>query len=277
MVSDNANGYLNLLSARMLMFRFLIPAFAALISGTAFAQTSGHVAEVREAQRAAYAMRDSTNGCPVVGSDMFGWPGNMIRKCVYDEGTKPNQLTGLVYLLNVKPEAIAQWIETACAEQMPEVGSCFRTVLVCGKKNSGMMFAISGNVMENMNPTTWKNYFFRNGMTVSIGGEKNGSTTQVPLERQEALALMPNAEISAIPSGMTRFWRTLPSEFAARYPNEGVPSALNSTAARDKWLDVARSEFLGALTRRRNRLLEAWMAAHIRTLSKGKCSEDDDS
>jgi hypothetical protein len=139
-----------------------------------------------------------------------------------------------------------------------------------------MMFPISGNMMENMESGPWENYFFRNGMTVTIGGEKNGSTTQVSIERQEALAQMADAEISAIPSGVTRFWRTLPRQFAARYANEGVPSVLKSKSARQKWLDLARSEFLAALNRPSNRLLEAWIAAHIKTLSKEKCPGDDD-
>jgi hypothetical protein len=113
-------------------------------------------------------------------------------------------------------------------------------------------------------------------MTVSIGGEVNGSATQVTLDRQEALAQMEDSAITAIPSGITRFWRTLPRQFAARYPSEGVPAVLNSATARQKWLDIVRSEFLAALTSSSNRLLEAWITAHIKTLSKGKCPRDDD-
>jgi hypothetical protein len=148
----------------------------------------------------------------------LGWPGAKVRKCIY----KPSGsgLTGLVYLLDVPAEVIARWIETTCASNMPNAPSCFHTILTCGKLNSGMMLAVSGNVMENMDGRTWKNSFFRSGMTVSIGGEANGSTNEVSLERQEALARMPDKEITSIPSGMTRFWRTLPKDFASRYPDE---------------------------------------------------------
>jgi hypothetical protein len=136
--------------------------------------------------------------------------------------------------------------------------------------------AVSGNVMENMAPKTWKNYFFRNGMTVKIDGETNGSTAQIPIDRQEALAMSPYKAIISIPSGVTRFWRTLPRQFAARFPDVGAPSSLASPTARQKWLDVVKSEFLDALDRPENRLLDAWVSAHSRTIGKGDCPGDGD-
>src|ERR1043166_5566230 len=250
---------------------------AALFAGfPALAQTSEHVTAVRTAQRAAYAISDASNDCPIIGADMFGWPGSRIRKCIYDEGPRKRRLTGLVYLLDVSSEAIARWIETACANQLADASAGFATILKCGKLNSGMMFAVSGNVMENMDPATWKNYFFRNGMTVSFGGGENGLTKQVPLERQEALARMEDASIRSIPSGVTRFWRTLPRQFAARFPDAQAPTVLNSAAARQKWLDIAKAEFLAAIDNPTNRLLEAWVAAHPETLRRGRCPEDRD-
>ena len=261
-----------------------------LISATAFlprawtqsgaagasAPRSDHVAEVRKAQKAAYAISDATNGCPVIGTDMFGWPGNIIRHCVYKKGPQGHQLEAVVYLLDVKPEVIARWIESSCANQLPNVSSCFSTVLSCGKDNSGMMFPISGNMMENMENSPWKNYFFRNGMTVSIGGEQNGSTAQISLERQEAVALMPNSAVTSIPTGLTRFWRTRPAQFAKQFPTVAVPPSLNSPKARGEWLDIAHSEFLAALSNPNNRLLEAWVAAHPKTLSAGRCPGDNE-
>jgi hypothetical protein len=253
-----------------------MPVLFAAFAAAGQTPTPAHVAAVKTAQGAAYAITDATNGCPVVGTDMFGWPGGSIRKCIYKEGPASKPLTGLAYLLEVKPETIAAWIETSCAQLLPGTPGCFNTVLTCGRNNSGMMFAISGNILENMNPTTWKNYFFRNGMTVAIGGEKNGTTKQVPLTRQEDLATMPDTKIDSIPSGLTRYWRTLPKQFATRFPKEGAPTSLNSAQARQKWLDIARAEFLAALKSPTNRLLEAWMAAHPVTLAAGKCPEDKD-
>jgi len=48
----------------------------------------------------------------------------------------------------------------------------------------GMMFPISGNLMENKDSEPWKNYFFRNGMTVAIAEQGIGTRAQVPIERQ---------------------------------------------------------------------------------------------
>lgn len=261
---------------------FGLPGFAVavLAAGSAAteagAQTAAHVAAVKTAQTLAYAISDATNGCPLVGADMFGWPGPLVRKCIYAEGPNNKRLPGLVYLLDVKPGTIAQWIETACAKQLPNVPACFATVLKCGRSNSGMMFAVSGNVLENMNPTTWKNYFFRNGMTVSMTGQPNGTANAISLERQEELAQAPDSSIQTIPSGLTRYWRTLPKQFAARFPDAGAPVAVNTPALRQKWLDLARAEFLAALTSPTNRLLEAWVAAHPVKLSAGKCPADTD-
>lgn len=234
-----------------------------------------HIAEVRQAQKAAYAISDASNGCPIVGSDMLGWPGNLVRHCIYTEGPANNRRTGVVYLLDVQPDVIAQWIETGCQQQMAGVSSCFATVLKCGKENSGLLFPISGNMMENMDSSPWKNYFFRNGMTVDIDNKPNATTDQIPIGRQEELAHLPNSAVTSIPSGLLRFWRTLPRQFAKRYPNEGVIPNVDSRAAQQKWLDVARAEFLTALKSPTNRLLAAWIAAHPETLRAGECPGDN--
>lgn len=234
-----------------------------------------HIAEVRQAQKAAYAISDASNGCPIVGSDMLGWPGNLVRHCIYTEGPANDRRTGVVYLLDVRPAVIAQWIETSCQKQMAGVSTCFATVLKCGKENSGLMFPISGNMMENMNFSPWKNYFFRNGMTVEIDHEPNATTNQIPIARQEALAHLPNSAVTSIPSGLLRLWRTLPRQFAKRYPNAGVVPNVDSRAAQQKWLDVARTEFMTALKSPTNRLLAAWIAAHPETLRAGECPDDN--
>jgi hypothetical protein len=237
--------------------------------------TSEHVAEVRQAQKAEYAITDASNGCPVVGSNMLGWPGKLVRHCIYTEGPANDRRTGVVYLLDVRPNIIARWIETSCRKQLPGVSSCFATVLKCGEENSGYMFPISGNMMENMNYSPWKNYFFRNGMTVEIDQQPNATPNQIPIARQEVLAHMPDSAVTSIPSGLLRFWRTLPRQFAERYPNDGVIPNVDSRAARQEWLDVARTEFLAALRHPTNRLLSAWIAAHPETLRAGECPSDN--
>lgn len=236
--------------------------------------TPEHIAAVQNAQKAAYAISHASNGCPAVGADMLGWPGNLVHRCVYTEGAADDRRTGVVYLLEVEPDVITQWIEASCKKQLPDVSGCFDTVLKCGKENSGLMFPISGNMMENMNYSPWKNYFFRNGMTVEIDNVPNATTEQIPIDRQDALSRMPDSAVTRIPSGLLRFWRTLPSQFAQRYPNVGVMPVLDSQAAQQKWLDVARTEFLNALKSPTNRLLEAWVAAHPKTLGSGECPGD---
>ena len=47
---------------------------SALLPARTVAQTAQHVTAVAHAQKSAYAVSDSTNGCPFVQSDMFGWP-----------------------------------------------------------------------------------------------------------------------------------------------------------------------------------------------------------
>ena len=241
---------------------------------SAVATHDANVAAVVKAQKAAYALTEATNGCPAPAMDILGWPAAVVRECVYSKGPKANRLTGYVLLVDVKSETIATWIETACSMVLPSAGKCFQNVLDCGLRNSGMMFPLSGNMLEDMGNKPWENFFFRNGMTVAIGGQSNGTTEQVHLDRQKELALMPDTEITRIPSGVTRFWRTTPGQFAARFPSEAIPRSLTTPQDRQKWLNIARSEFLAALERPNNRLLEAWIAAHPQTLAAGTCPND---
>jgi hypothetical protein len=242
----------------------------------AFAQgpSAEHVAAVVQAQKSAYAITDATNNCPPATTDILGWPASLLRECIFSEGPSGDRLTGYVILIDVKPETIATWIETACAQVLPGVSKCFRRVLNCGQGNSGMMFPVSGNMMENMDDEPWKNWFFRNGMTVSMPGQQNNRHEQVPLARQKELALLPNTEIAGIPSGITRFWRTRPAQFAKRFPNEDIPHTVTTPQDRQKWLNITQSEFLSALTKPNNRLLEAWVAARrVRLTNSNKCPD----
>lgn len=236
-------------------------------AATAQSPSPAHITAVTEAQTSAYAIGNATNGCPFVTTDILGWPSSMVRECIYKGGT----LEGYVLLLDVKPEIIAQWIETSCAQILPNSGQCFKQVLHCGRINSGMMFPVSGNIMEDMGGGPWTNWFFRNGMTVRMPNQPNNTGQQIQLDRQKELAHMADSEIVRIPSGMTRFWRTRPAQFAARFPNEETPQSLTTAEDRQRWLDIARTEFLAALTKPNNRLLEAWVAANKTSLAAGNC------
>ena len=227
-----------------------------------------HVAMVVKAQKGAYAVSRAINKCPPPDKDVQGWPAGSLQDCIF-KGDKPKNgdaLIGRVVLLKLAPESVARWIETACSAQLPGVKGCFEAVLVCGKYNSGMMFPVSGNMMENMKGP-WTNWFFRNGMVVRFKDQPNDSPDQISLVRQEELIFAPPEAIERIPTGLTRLWRTLPAQFAAKYPKSGAPSSLDTPAARQKWLETAKAEFSAASTNGTNRLLEAWIAAHPKTIT----------
>jgi len=228
-----------------------------LFGPSAQAQTQSHVDDVKKAQKSNYAIEDSTNNCPASDADLFGWPAHLLRDCEY----KQDGLPGTVYVLAIEPERIAQWIETSCAKRMPGENGCFRVVLQCGRLNSGMMFPVSGNVIENN-----QNIFFRNGMTVYMQGFENWSTSKMDHDVQLKAAKKESSAIERIPSGLARFWRTLPRHVAGFYPDSGAPEAVKEDDQREAWLEVVRKEILSALNQPENRLLDAYMAAHPKTL-----------
>jgi hypothetical protein len=239
-----------------------------------FAQSPEHVAKVEKAQKAAYAVTESTNHCPLVDTDFFEWPKQFVRVCEY---AMPDTALGhprkaLAYLLDIKPETIATWIETACTKLARIEAACFDKVLNAGKMNSGYMFAVSGNIIEDMNkPGVFKNFFFRNGVTTSFKRGINGSGADLSIDEQRTLALLPNDTAISIPSGMTRLWRTTPDQFHNRFPDLGPRIVLNTSSGRQQWLNMARTEMLSALSSKDNRLLEAWLCANTQNLSLSSC------
>ena len=277
-VLDHANiiNRRNNMKASLLLITLTLILISTQSMSFAQSPTASHIAAVVQAQKSAYAIRDAPNGCQTPAADILGWPKSLLRECAYVVGPQGQQRTAYVILVNVSAETIATWIETACAEVLPNVGTCFQRVLNCGQVNSGMMFPISGNLMEDMGGGPWRNWFFRNGMTVRMPNQPNGTESQISMDRQRELALMADANIASIPSGLTRFWRTKPAQFAARFPGEGVPVNVTNSEKRQKWLNIARTEFLSALTKPNNRLLEAWVAAHKVTLAANNCPDDTD-
>ncbi|UCI19918.1 glucosaminidase domain-containing protein [Mesorhizobium sp. B2-1-8] len=234
-----------------------------------------HLAAVKKAQLASYAITQATNDCPSPAADMFGWPAKKLKACDYKVGPKASPRTAHVVLLDVPPEQTVAWIETACSKQLQGLSGCFDVLVKCAQNNSGMMIPVSGNMMEDMDGVHWKNYFFRNGMTVTFETQGNGGTDQIDSAKQNDLTTMPDSAIKSIPSGVTRFWRTKSQQFAKQFPNQGAPANLKSPAERQQWLDTAKQELLNALSNPENRLLTAWVGAHPKTLAKGVCPEDN--
>ena len=250
----------------------LLPFVAMFATPVVVAQSAEHVAAVKDALRAAYAISESDNGCPNATDDLFGWPKERLRRCDYAmrDKTLGHPRKAVVWLLEVTPETIARWIESACTKVQPALAHCFDRVLRSGRDNSGYMFAVTGNVIEDMEEKgAFKNYFFRNGMTVSVSQGVNGRGQELSIDAQAALAMTADEKILSIPSGKTRFWGTLPREFAARFPDAHAPNAVVTREQRLIWLELVRNEILTAVESSSNRLLEAWLCSNLRLLGHG--------
>jgi hypothetical protein len=247
-----------------------------LIAANAGGQTAEHVAAVKTAYRAGYAITQSVNGCPRSTSNLFGWPQERLRYCEYAvrDTALGHDRKAVVWLLDVEPERVAQWIENACTKILPTDAPCFDIVLKSGRNNSGYMFPVTGNVVEDMKTKgVFKNYFFRNGMTASVKPGVNDGSEELSLDAQLTLAMIVDEGILNVPSGRTRFWSTLPKEFASRFPTAGAPSAVVTKEQRTKWLAIVRQEMLSAGDSSSNRLLEAWLCSNLQVLgSNFRCS-----
>jgi hypothetical protein len=62
------------------------------------------------------------------------------------------------------------------------------------------MFPIAGNPIEGLDDRPgFENYVFRNGITISVRTGLNGSSEELYLDTQRALAIAPNARICPRP------------------------------------------------------------------------------
>jgi hypothetical protein len=265
-----------------LRFTSISVSFVLLLTATkAVGQTAEHVTAVKAAYRAAYAITQSVNRCPAATANLFGWPKERLRYCEYvvRDTALGHDRKAVTWLLDVQPERVAQWIENVCTKVLPANATCFGIVLRSGRNNSGYMFAISGNVVEDMKiKGVFKNYFFRNGMTASVKRGVNDEGEELSLDAQISLAMTADEGILSIPSGRTRFWSTLPNEFASRFPTAGAPSDVATKERRTKWLSLVRQEMLNAVDSSSNRLLEAWLCSNLQVLGRNfRCSAPQSS
>lgn len=251
------------------MYNRISVGFACVLASTGtMAQTPQQIDAVAAVLRSSYVITNAVNACPVTNKALLGWAENMLRYCEYKEGG----LSGAVYLLDVKPNKIASWIRTSCQKFMKSDKDCFRVTLACAKWNSGLIFPVSGNVIENS-----KNYFFRHGMTANIDKQGNATAAAIDMDLQRKQAVAPDDRITRIKTGLTRYWRTLPSHYFDR--NGIAPFDVCVVDGRRRWLNIAHSELRHAMNAPQNRLLEAWMHARKDELAKlsGKAAigEDD--
>lgn len=231
------------------------------------AQTPDHVAAVKAAQEKSPARAGS---CAAVGEDFLGWPADVVQRCDYKVG----ETQGVVYLLDVKPETLALWIETSCEKLMSGVAACFDRILRCSAERYGASFPIAGNLIAETGGAA-QNMFYRNG--VAIGAGQNGAAAAVPAEEQEKLARTPEAAgTTMLSGGAVAMWHTMPHQFAVKAIDLGVPAEMNTPDRRQKWLEIVRAEMLAALKQKENRFLAGWMTAHPIVLRAGECPDDRD-
>ncbi|MGE5368691.1 MAG: hypothetical protein ACM3PD_03725, partial [Chloroflexota bacterium] len=112
-------------------------AVAALVAAcqSAAAQTPEHVAAVKAAFDKS-PVRAGT--CAPVSEDFDGWPAALVQRCDYPGG--------VAYILDVKPETMAKWIETGCEAHESGVAACFDRMLKCAVEKSNATFVIGGNL-----------------------------------------------------------------------------------------------------------------------------------
>lgn len=227
------------------------------------AQTAEHVATVTAAMDKSLARAGS---CAPVSEDFMGWPAALVLRCDYPQG--------VAYLLDVKPQTLAKWIETGCNAHQSGVAACFDRMVKCAVEKSNATFVIGGNLAaERKGAVT--NMFFRNGVVIAAPG--NGKGDAVPVAEQEKLAKTPEAAIEGMPGGAgVAFWHTMPFQFAIKAIDLGVPAEMNTLDRRQKWLEIIRAEMLAALKSDGNRFLSGWMTAHPITLRTGECADDRD-
>ncbi len=231
------------------------------------AQSAEHVA-------AAKAILDKspvrTGACAPVAEDFMGWPAALVQRCAYKQGA----LEGVAYVLDVKPETFAKWLETGCNAHMSGVAACFNRMGRCAVEKSHAAFVIGGNlVAERKGVVT--NMFYRNG--VVIAAPQNGKTESVPAAEQEKLARTPETAVEAMQGGgAVAFWHTMPYQFAVKAIELGVPAEMNTPERRQQWLETVRAEMLATLKTDGSRLLSGWMTAHPITLRADECADDRD-
>lgn len=239
----------------------------AALSGGAAAQTPEHAAAVK----AVFDKSPARSGsCAAVAEDFQGWPAALVQRCDYKIG----DATAVAYLLDVKPETMAKWIETGCAAHMSGVGACFDRMLKCAVEKSVGTFVIGGNLLAERKGVA-TNMFFRNGVVIAT--PQNGKPDATPPQEQEKLANTPEAAVAAMQGGgAVAFWHTMPYQFAIKAIDLGVPAEMNTPDRRQKWLEIIRAEMQAALKADGNRFLSGWMTAHPITLRAGECADDRD-
>ena len=185
---------------------------------SAWAQSPEHVA----AAKATLEKSPVRGNCAPAQEDFLGWPASLVQRCEYQHEDMP----GLAYVLDVKPETLARWVETGCSALMVGAGHCFDRTLKCALDSTGASFVIGGNLIAARSGVK-QNRFYRNG--VAIVAPKSGMPGAVPIQEQEQIAHMPEKDVSAmLDRGGVALWNTLPYQFAVKALEIAVPAEMNT-------------------------------------------------
>lgn len=230
------------------------------------AQSPEHVA----AAKATLEKSPLRANCAPVEEDFLGWPANLVQRCEYQYEDMP----GLAYVLDVKPETLARWVEAGCSALMVGASHCFDRALKCAFDSTGVAFVLGGNLIAARKGVR-QNRFYRNG--VAIVAPNSGAPGAVPIAEQEQIAHIAEKDVSGmLDRGGVAFWDTMPYHFAVKAIDLGVPAEMNTPDRRAKWLEIVRVEMLKALESPENRFLSGWMSAHPITLRAGECPDSRD-
>jgi len=205
--------------------------------------------------------------CAPAQEDFLGWPANLVQRCEYHVEDMP----GLAYVLDVKPETLARWVEAGCGALMVGASRCFERTLKCALDSTSATFVVGGNLIAARGGVK-QNRFYRNG--VAIVAPKSGMPGAVPIAEQEQIAHIAEKTVSGmLERGGVALWDTMPYQFAVKAIDLGVPAEMNTPDRREKWLEIVRVEMLKALESPENRFLSGWMSAHPITLRAGECPD----
>ncbi len=141
------------------------------------AQSPEHVA----AAKAILEKSPVRSNCAPAQEDFLGWPANLVLRCEYQYEDMP----GLAYVLDIKQETLARWVEAGCSKLMVGASHCFDRTLKCAFDSTGFAFVVGGNLIATRKGVK-QNRFYRNG--VAIVAPNSGAPGAVPIAEQDQIA-----------------------------------------------------------------------------------------
>lgn len=216
-------------------------------------------ADVRREEQAFEAAREARymeQNC--VDTTFAGWEGFPVKRCSYsvrERGGRRKSAT--VVLLDATPRQLARWVVQACAEvRRTTAAACTRRLRSQIIGESGAQFPVAGIVLEDMDGDGAQNLFvFRDGVTSSVEGVRNGSTAAITDD-------MIRRSLAGPVTGTGKFARVASTTREQYRANGGTVDVGTSSNRKLAWLGVVRGLYQQAFRSDRNELLIAWLRAN---------------